>query len=185
MGGINKALLEVGGLRLIERVATVVSRVFEEVVVITNSPENFGFLGLPMFRDLVPGTGALGGLYTGLTVCKGEWGFLVACDMPFLNEQVISRMVDLIDGHDVIVPKIGGRLEPMHAIYSKRCLPHVQQLINAGGLRIFDFYAQVDALEVPEEELAVFDGELRFLMNLNTPVQLEAARRIALELGEE
>ena len=109
----------------------------------------------------------------------------MACDMPFLNEQVISRMVDLIDGHDVIVTKIGGRLEPMHAIYSKRCLPHVQQLINAGGFRIFDFYAQVDALEVPEEELAVFDGELRFLMNLNTPVQLEAARRIALELGEE
>ncbi len=185
MGGIDKALLEVGGRRLIERVATVVSRVFDDVILITNSPEKFSFLGLPMFRDLIPGSGALGGLYTGLSACKGRWGFLVACDMPFLNDKVISRMVGLIDRHDVVVPKIGGRHEPMHAIYSKRCLPHVKDLVMAGDFRILDLFHLVDLLEVSEGELAVFDPELRFTMNLNTPAELEEARGIALELGRD
>jgi molybdenum cofactor guanylyltransferase len=183
MGGINKALLRVGGHRLIERVATVMSRIFDDVILITNSPEEFGFLGFPMFRDLLPGSGSLGGLYTGLSLCEGEWGFFVACDMPFLNVKVIARMIELIDRHDVIVPKIGGRLEPLHAIYSKRCLPHVKALIENRDLRVFGFFHLVDLFEVPEEELTVFDPELRFIMNLNTPGQLEQARRIAQETG--
>ena len=91
MGGINKALLQVGGHHLIERVTTVLSRIFDDVILITNSPEEFGFLGFPMFRDLIPGSGSLGGLYTGLSECKGECGFFVACDMPFLNVKVIAR----------------------------------------------------------------------------------------------
>ena len=92
-------------------------------------------------------------------------------------------MIELIDRHDVIVPKIGGRLEPLHAIYSKRCLPHVKALIENRDLRVFGFFHLVDLFEVPEEELTVFDPELRFIMNLNTPGQLEQARKIAEEIG--
>ena len=131
MGGVNKALLEVGGQRIVERVAAILGRIFEEVIVITNSPEEYDFLGLPMFTDLRPGYGSLGGLYTGLHRCGGAHGFIAACDMPFLVESVIRHLVGLAEGHDVIVPRLRGYLEPLHAIYGRGCIPYIEELMDA------------------------------------------------------
>ncbi|MBI5249479.1 MAG: molybdenum cofactor guanylyltransferase [Desulfomonile tiedjei] len=179
MGGVKKALLRIHGQTIIEMAASVLSRVFSEIFIITNSPEDFGFLGFPMHRDLIPGKGSLGGLYTGLSQCAGNWAFLVACDMPFLNAKVIEHMVQLTSDADVVIPRISGMLEPLHAIYSKACLPHIEKLLAEGDLKILNFLDKVKINEVCEEELAQFDPELRFIINLNTPQDLENARRIA------
>jgi molybdopterin-guanine dinucleotide biosynthesis protein A len=183
MGGVNKALLELGGLPIIQRVAATLARVFPETILVTNTPEEFDFLNLPMFRDLIRGFGSLGGLYTGLRSCREDFGFLVACDMPFLDDRVIRRMVELTGKHEVVVPRIGGHLEPLHAIYSRNCVPHIERLMAKGDLKILNFFPAADVLEVAETELAVFDPSLVFVMNLNTPEDLRAARKLARQSG--
>jgi molybdenum cofactor guanylyltransferase len=179
MGGVNKALLKVGKLRVVERVADTLSRVFSEVIVVTNTPDDFRFLSLPMFGDIKPGYGSLGGLYTGLRVCTGDYGFVAACDMPFLNEENIMRMVALIEDYDVIIPKISQHWEPLHAIYSKRCIPRIEELLAAGDLKMINLFSDVKVRDVPAEELRRCDPELLFTVNLNTPEDLKRAQAMA------
>lgn len=181
MGGVSKALLEVGGQRIVERVAVILGRIFEEVIVITNSPEKYEFLGLPMFTDIRPGYGSLGGIYTGLRKCRGAHGFISACDMPFLVESVIRHLVGLAAGHDVIIPRLRGYLEPLHAVYGRGCIPYIEELMDADDRVIAHFFHKVDLLEAPEEDLAQCDPNLLFATNLNTPEDLRKARIIAGE----
>ncbi len=186
MGGVNKALLEVGKSRIIERAASVLRHAFEEVLLITNSPDDFQFLRLPMLKDVVPGRGSLGGLYTGLRTCKCEYGFLAACDMPFLSVEVVRYMVHLVEGFDVVVPRISGHLEPLHAVYSRACLHYIEELFQHDDLKILNFYDKVKVKEVPETDLLGFDPDLRFIMNVNTPGDLQRARDyIAREEGSK
>jgi molybdopterin-guanine dinucleotide biosynthesis protein A len=181
MGGHNKALFRVGGTRIIERVVGVMARVFARVLVVTNTPDEFAFLGLPMVPDIRPGAGSLGGLYTGLHHCPTEYGFLVACDMPFLQEGIIRYLTGLIDGHDVVVPRVGAHLEPLHAVYSRRCIPYIEALLHEDELAIIAFYPHVSLREVDEAELRLLDPTLTFLMNLNTPDDLRKAEELAQE----
>jgi len=178
MGGVNKALLRIADTTIIERVTKAVGGVFSEVIVVTNHPEDFRFLDLPMFPDIRSGCGSLGGLYTGLKRCRREYGFLVGCDMPFLDSEAIRFMAERVDDHDVVVPRIREHLEPLHAIYSVRCIPHIERLLDRGDLKIIDIFDQVDVLEIPESDLRRFDRDLRFLVNLNTRADLEEARRL-------
>lgn len=179
MGGVNKALLRIRGRTIIETATSVLTGIFPEILIITNSPEDFGFLGFPMHEDLIHGKGSLGGLYTGLSRCSKDWAFLAGCDMPFLNEQVIRHMVAVIGDAHVVIPRISGMLEPLHAIYSKACLPYIEELLAKGDLKILNFLHRVSVREISEEELAVFDPTFRFIMNLNSPEDLENARLIA------
>jgi molybdopterin-guanine dinucleotide biosynthesis protein A len=179
MGGVNKALLEVGGVPIVQRVVNILSKVLQKIIIVTNSPADFAFLNLPMFSDLVPGKGSLGGLYTGLSACEGHSGFLVACDMPFLKVDVIRHMVDLAHKADVIVPRIHDKLEPLHAIYSPACLPHIPELLHRSDLKISHLFDKVDVLEVPEQDLAVFDPDFQFIINVNSPEDLQRARTVA------
>ncbi len=181
MGGINKALLRIHGKTIIEITASVLKRIFPEVIIITNSPDDFDFLGFPMHKDLIPGKGSLGGLYTGLSLCRGDWAFLVACDMPFLNEDVIIHMLKHLGDSDIVIPKIHGWLEPLHAFYSKTCLAYIEGLLAEDDLKILNFLHKAKVVEIGEEELVCFDPELRFIMNLNTPEDLENARRVVAD----
>ena len=184
MGGVNKALLEVGGHRIIERIVGTLSQTAQEIFVVTNTPADYAFLHLPMLRDVVPGAGSLGGLYTGLSACADTRGFLVACDMPFLNAEVIRYMAGLAYKADVVVPRIRGLLEPLHAIYSAACIPHIAGLLHNSDLKILNLYDKVEVLEVSEQELAVFDPNLHFIMNVNTPEDLQQARRLVQEIDQ-
>jgi len=176
MGGANKALLRIGGRRIVERAASTLCNVFQEVLLITNSPEDFQFLGLPMLRDLIPGRGSLGGLYTGLRACKAAYGFLAGCDMPFLSADVIRYMLDMVKGFDVVLPRVSGGLEPLHAVYSRECLPHIEEALQHKDLKILNFLNKVRVREVSEKDLSTFDPELRFIMNVNTPQDLQRAQ---------
>jgi molybdenum cofactor guanylyltransferase len=185
MGGLNKALLKVGRVTIVERVVHALSGIFPEVMVITNTPDDFAFLGLPMFRDLRRGFGSLGGLYTGLTVSTMDHGFLVACDMPFLSAKAIEHMLALIEDNDVVIPRLSGGLEPLHAVYSRRCVPHIGALLDAGDLKIINVFPHVKVREVPEEDLIRLDPRLLFAMNVNTPEALSNAQALARELDGE
>jgi molybdopterin-guanine dinucleotide biosynthesis protein A len=129
-----------------------------------------------MYPDVKSGYGALGGLYTGLKVARTSRIFMVACDMPFLRVEAIDLMLDMINNADVIVPKVEGHFEPLHAIYSRSCLPPIEELMERGDLKILNIFPKVIVKEVEEERLRSIEPELRFLMNVNTISQLERAR---------
>ncbi len=175
MGGVNKALLEVGGSRIIARTASALSNIFEEVLSLRTRPMLSDFWAFPCWGDVVPGRGSLGGLYTGLCACKGQYGFLAACDMPFLSEPVIRHIANMVEGFDVVVPRISGMLEPLHAAYSRECIPYIEELLQHEELKILNLYDKVKVREVPEEDLLQLDPDLRFVVNVNTPEDLKRA----------
>ncbi len=175
--GTNKALAELGGVPLIERVIEKLSAVFSRIHIITNTPQTYAHLKLPMHQDLIKGLGPLGGIYTALKAIEEERGFFVACDMPFLNPDLIRYMVQKAPGHDVVIPRIGQYIEPLHAIYSKVCLPHIERIIGRDEVRIVKFFHEVKVLYVEEEEVRQFDPGLDCFMNVNTPEDLRRLER--------
>ena len=110
--GSNKAFVVIDGVRLVDRVARVMKSIFHRVVLLTNTPEEYAYLEMPMVEDLIKGLGPMGGIYTGLMTLSDEAGFFVACDMPFLSESLIRHMVDVRHDFDVVVPRVGWMLEP-------------------------------------------------------------------------
>jgi molybdopterin-guanine dinucleotide biosynthesis protein A len=182
MGGRPKALLEVGGRRIIERVLDVVAPLVDDVLVVTNTPELYDFLGLPMVADAYPEHGSLGGIYTGLAAASGRAAFTVACDMPFLHPEVARLVVARAGEADVVVPRAGAQLETMHAVYGKACLPHIEASLRAGRLKIVSFFDRVRVVEVGEAEVARHRAPDLVFMNVNTPSELEHARALAATL---
>ncbi len=177
--GINKALVEMNGERLIERVIRVMEPIFEHLIIITNTPQEYAYLQLPMVVDLIQGLGPLGGIYTGLETISEEAGFFMACDMPFLNSDLIRHMVEIREDFDAVVPKIDWKIEALHAIYTKGCLPAIRQLIDAREYQVIKFFRKVRVRYLSEEEIRAFDPELRSFFNINRPEELSDAKKLS------
>jgi molybdopterin-guanine dinucleotide biosynthesis protein A len=170
--GKNKALVIVDGAPLIERVIGEMEAIFQKIILITNTPNDYTYLALPIYEDLMKELGPLGGIYTGLNGIQTNAGFFVPCDMPFLNQKLIRYMVEIRNDFEVVVPRITGKLEPLCALYSKRCLPSVKRLIDAQEYQIFRFFDDVSVRFVEKEEIQRFDPELRSFFNINSPEDL-------------
>ena len=167
--GQNKALMQVGGVRLIDRVVGVLQGVCRELLMVTNSPEVYADLDVPMVGDVWPDKGSLGGIYSALIHTTTPYCLVVACDMPFLQQPVLQYLIAQIDTYDVVIPDIDGDMQPMHAIYSQTCLEPIQQRLAADRLRIVGFLPDVRVRRVTGDELRPFDPDLHGFQNLNTP----------------
>jgi len=181
MGGRPKALIQLGGRSIVERVVAALTPVVDGVLVVTNTPELYAFLGLPMVADVYPDHGSLGGIYSGLSAA-GEIAFTVACDMPFLHPEVVRLVVARAGEGDVVIPRVGEQYETMHAAYGKACLPHIEERLRTGRLKIVGFFDRVRVVEIGEAEIARFRDPAVAFMNVNTPDELERARALAAEL---
>jgi molybdopterin-guanine dinucleotide biosynthesis protein A len=176
LGGRPKALLEIGGRRLIDRVLDVLRAVTDDVLVVTNTPELYADLGVRLVPDAFPEHGSLGGIYTGLAAASGEAAFTVACDMPFLVPEVVRLVIGRAPEADVVIPRVGEQLETLHACYGKACLGPIERRLRAGRLKIVGFFPDVRVLVVPEEALAPFGDPRLIFMNVNTPEDLARAQ---------
>ncbi len=173
--------MELDGSRLIERVISVMEPLFENLVIITNTPLEYDYLQLPMQEDLIKGLGPLGGVYTGLETISSESGFFVACDMPFLQRDLIRHMVAIRRDFDAVVPKVDWKIEPLHAIYTRNCLPAIKKLIDLKAYQIIEIFDSIRVRYVEEEEIRSFDSRLKSFFNVNTPVELTDADRLENE----
>ncbi len=176
--GTDKALLPVGGRSIIQRIVEVLHGVFPHLLVVTNTPADYAFLGIRMVADLLPGYGALGGLHAALFHAPTPLAFVVACDMPFLNPEVIRLLISEAKGWDVVVPRLGGHLEPLHAVYSRRCLKPLESLLEQGGRKLIDLYPRVRVREVKEEDVRSVDPQLLSFLNINTVEELKAIQEV-------
>ena len=178
MGGEPKALIELGGRRIIDRVLDVVRAVTDDLLIVTNTPELYASLGVPMVPDAFPDHGSLGGIYTGLRAALGQAAFTVACDMPFLIPEVARLVIERAPLADVVVPESGGRFETLHACYAKACLGPIETRLRQGRLKITGFFDDVRVLAIHDEEVAPFRSPEVLFMNVNTPEELDRAREL-------
>ncbi len=165
----NKAFLELEGKPLVERSLTVLKTVFAEVLISSNQPELYARYGVPIFQDEMLGQGPLEGLYQGLKAATYDQVFFVACDMPFLSVELIHFLSSWTPAYDVVVPQLKSGLHPLHAFYHRRCIPTIKHNLEAGCLKIIDFYPSCSVRYVAETELQSFRDLSQVLCNVNTP----------------
>lgn len=182
--GQNKAFMPFGGPPLIERVVRVLRPLFGEILISTNTTDDYAALGFRCVPDLLPDTGSLGGIYSGLVAAKQPHVFAVACDMPFLNPALIEFLKRLAPDYDVVIPRSSRGLEPLHAFYAKRCIEPMRRQLEAGDRKIIRFFPEVNVRIVEPAELAHIPNaqDERWLLNLNTPADYDRALKL---LGEE
>jgi molybdopterin-guanine dinucleotide biosynthesis protein A len=170
--GENKAFLPVNGERLIDRTVRLFHAVFKEVIIVTSSPSDYLDQDAVIATDILPEKGALGGIYTGLFYARYEYAFVAACDMPFMNRAFLEQMISQTTGYDIIVPAPPDGLQPLHAVYARRCLPVIRGLIERDRLKISGFYPGHRLLTISPEIIRSFDPEGRIFLNVNTPEDL-------------
>jgi molybdenum cofactor guanylyltransferase len=175
--GEDKRYLVVGEQTLLERSLGVLRSMFHEVLVVIAQDSVPLDIDARVVRDLVPDCGSLGGVYTGLTQATTPYIFAVACDMPFLNQAVITQFTNRRDTADIVMARLATRLHPMHALYGKGCLPAMEQMIVARQLKIQELvsHASLRVQYVTEADLLSIDPSWRSFHNVNTPEDLEAA----------
>ncbi|MBZ0281611.1 MAG: molybdenum cofactor guanylyltransferase [Anaerolineae bacterium] len=179
--GTDKSFVPLLGKPMIEHVLERVSELNQvETILVTNKPELYKYLKLPMFNDVFPEKGSLGGIYTAIYNSRSDFTLCVACDMPFLNPELLRYMISLVASDtDVIVPRVEGYPEGLHAIYSKGCLEPIRQKLETDKLKVIGFYDEVRVRYLDEAEYHPFDPKGLSFNNINTPDELQRAQHKA------
>lgn len=172
--GRNKAILEIGGKRLIDRLVEGLQGIFPEVIIVANTLDLYDYLSVRVVPDLIRDKGALGGIYTAAAIASNPWVFVMACDMPFFNPGLIRYLATLTDDWDAVVPYT-DEWEPLYALYAKTCLPQMERQIHSDDLRIARFFPHVRVRRVGMEELVPYNPQGLSLFNMNTPEEFARA----------
>ena len=184
--GQDKALLPFLGQPLITRVIQRLTGLADEVIINTNRPEAYRFLGLPVEPDVIPGRGALGGLYSALTIAGHPLVAVVACDMPFVNPDLLAaqRLILEETGCDAVIPVTEQGAEPFHAVYRwENCLPAIKAALEAGSWRVNSWFDHAVVYFLSQAEVRRFDPLQLAFRNVNTPEDLHKAEQLAKEIG--
>jgi molybdopterin-guanine dinucleotide biosynthesis protein A len=180
--GRNKALLGLaeGGPPIVALAVERLRAVADEILLVGSDPAPYAFLGLPHVPDAYAGAGSLGGIYSGLRAARNAHALAVACDMPFLNVDLLRYMADRERVYDVLIPVI-EEPEPMHAIYAQSCLPWMEEKLEEGRYRIIGWFDRARVERIERSTIERFDPELRSFFNMNTPDEWERAKQLAAE----
>ncbi len=166
--GTNKAFLVVNGSRIIDRTVGIFKDIFEEVIIVANDPLAYLDQNVTIVTDILPDKGALGGLYTGLFFAPHNRAFVCACDMPFIAKKFIEYMISQGDCYDIVTPDAGDGWQPLHAVYDKKCLPAIKNLLDQDKLKIAGFYKSGRTLTIRDDITDTFDPEKKMFLNVNT-----------------
>lgn len=182
--GTDKAFVNILGKPLIEHMIERVADVGQqETILITNRLPDYAHLTLPMYKDVLPDKGSLGGIYSAIYHSTRPYTLVLACDMPFVSTDLLRYMAALRDGDqfDVIVPRVDGYPEGLHALYSHDCLEPIRKRLEADELKVISFYDDVRVRYIDEDEYAAFNEKGLAFYNVNTPDELKKARKLAEE----
>ena len=178
----DKALETIGNRSLLEWVISYLNFFNSDILVVTALKQSYPQLGgypkLKVVTDIYLNKGPLGGIYTGLKASNSFYNLVVACDMPFLNQALLHYMLQISADFDLVVPRLGDMVEPLHAVYSKGCLTPIESLLKQGNLGVRQLFTLVRLRYVEAEEINRFDPERLSFFNINSEADLEKAREI-------
>ncbi|MEE8470914.1 MAG: molybdenum cofactor guanylyltransferase, partial [Dehalococcoidia bacterium] len=180
--GREKYAEMIAGKSLIERAVSLLSSLSTEILIVISQRQSRASFSYPETKtvvDLYPRKGSLGGIYTGLMRSTCFHNLVVACDMPFLNPDLLRYMIELSPDFDTVIPRVGKHMEPLHAIYSKNCLDPMEKLLSQGELKITKIFDSVRVRYLEENELDRFDPEHLSFFNINTQADLKKAKILA------
>ena len=180
--GEDKALKPFLGRPLIQRVIERLAPIADEILVTTNRPDEYTFLGQRLIPDLKPGRGALGGLYTAIASASHPYVAVVACDMPFASAALLEAATQLLvqAGADVVIAKGDAGYEPLHAVYRREsCLPAIETAIDADLWRVVAWLPQVRVRVLSAKEIGRYDPQHLAFWNVNTPEEFAEAEKLA------
>ena len=175
--GFNKAFVLWQGRPLIEHIFLSVRALSDDVFIVSKDQKLFDFLGAGVVLDAVPRHSSLVGIYSALKGARYHYCLVVACDMPFLKLDLLRYLAALAPHYDVVMPLLKRGPEPLHAVYSKACLGPIEKLLAEEEDKILLFLPAVRVRYVEEEVIRFFDPELVSFVNVNTPEELEEARK--------
>lgn len=185
MKGANKPLMEFGDTTMIGRIVDSLKSVFSEVLIVTKDEELYQNYDAEIVLDKFEHQGPLSGIHAGLEASKTEKNFIVSCDMPFLNLNLIRYMLNQ-SVEDILVPRIGDHLEPLHAVYSKQCLPKIEEAVRREKFKIIEFWEwdNVDVKYIEQTEVEKFDPNLYTFFNINTRKDYRQALKILTKINK-
>jgi len=175
--GSNKAFLKLKGKTFIERQINLLREMFDEIFISANTPSEYEYLNLPVFKDIYPDKGPLCGIYTSLINSSSLYTFMLACDMPFVEIGLIKYLKGFTREYDVVVPKSERGLEPLHAFYSKNCIDPIKKELDSNNLRIISFFSHVKVNVVELDNLTTSDSFKNSIKNLNTRDEYEVVKK--------
>ncbi|MGD9225693.1 MAG: molybdenum cofactor guanylyltransferase [Desulfobacterales bacterium] len=177
--GTEKALLQVGGVRILDRIYDIYSQLFEEIILVTNTPEKFLDWDLLIVSDLFPIRSSLTGIHAGLFYMTNPFAFISACDTPFLKKEIVETVIGKIEAQiDIVMPETSAGFEPLCAAYSKRCLQPAQHHLEQEKLKIIKTFRKSRIKTVSEKVLRKIDTDLQSFFNINTPDDLKRAEEM-------
>lgn len=159
------------------------------MIIVTGKGKNIGYSkvqqSIKVINDIYPGKAALGAIYTGLINANNKFGVVVACDMPFLNIDLLNYLIELAPDFDAVIPRIGNLVEPLHGIYSKQCISAIKKMLDSNNLSVTSLFNYIKIRYVSEEEINKIDLEHLSFFNINTEDDLFRANNIAKTIGNK
>jgi molybdopterin-guanine dinucleotide biosynthesis protein A len=178
-----KAFVKLNNKSLVEWTIESLSQISKFIIIVTNLEGYDSFLrtqyGSQVIVDILPEKAALGGIFTGVSYASTAYSIVVGCDMPFLNGNLLRYQLSLAKNYDVVVPKIDDKVEPLHSIYSKTCLPSIEKLLHEQTLSISQLFEMTKTRYITKEEIEQYDPECLSIFNINTKRDLAIARTIS------
>jgi len=179
LGGRNKALLDIGGKTILDHLLSLFEELFEEIILVANDPETYLDQDFIITADLFDVRSSLTGIHAGLFTATRPYAFFAACDAPFVKREVIQAILERIDpGVDVVIPETETGIEPLCAVYSKKCLVPAERNLRRENFQIRRMFKKLRVRTVSQKVLTACDPELMSFFNINTPEDLDKARRI-------
>lgn len=175
--GRDKGLVELDGKPLVGHVIERLAGLAGEVIITTNSPDDYARFACRLVADAEPGAGSLAGLHTALAGAWGDPVLVVACDMPFASRRLAAHMLSLIGSAEAVVPRPGEAFEPMFAVYRRACLPAIRRALDRGDRRLISFFDDVLLHVIEPDEASAIEPDPYAFFNVNTPADLAAAEQ--------
>ena len=175
----NKAFAEIAGRSVINIIVDKFARVFDEIIIISNEPQLYRELGPVVYTDIYPHMGPVSGIHSGLYHARHDQAFIMGCDVPFMNMELVEFMFTQLDDYDSVVPEIDTYLQPLSAIYSKKCLPVLTNCLENNKVKLIRIFEELNSLILNRNQLEKFGVVEELFLNVNDLEALNIAKQIA------
>ncbi len=179
--GYPKELIKLNNETLIEIILKHLTPLFEDIIIVTNRTEIKEAVPekIKIVEDIINDgrKSSIRGLHAGLKSSLSADNFVLACDMPFVNTALIELMYNLLPGHDAVVPRIDGYVQPLYAFYKKDCYTYIEKRIAEGKFKLSDLYKGLKVYYVEKKQIESIDRNQRAFFNINTEADLLEAEK--------